>query len=72
MIEFIGEAFHFIGQLLIEAILEFLIQGLGYVLCKPLKKDINPDGALVTVVGIVFWVLFAVGAWQISEYLHST
>ncbi len=65
MSEFIGEAFRCIGQLFIEIVLEFLISGLGYLLCKPFKKDVNPDGALVVVVGIVFWVIVVVGVWQI-------
>lgn len=65
MSEFIVEAFRFIGQLFIEIVLDFLIRGLGYLLCKPFKKDVNPDGALVAVVGIVCWVIVAVGVWHV-------
>ncbi len=65
--EFLGGALRFIGNLLLEVVLEFLVRGPGYLLCKPFKKDVDPEGGLAAFVGIVFWVIVAVGAWFIYQ-----
>jgi hypothetical protein len=65
--EFLGGALRLIGNLLLEVVLEFLIRGPGYLLCKPFKKDVDPEGGLAAFVGIVFWVIVAIGAWLIYQ-----
>lgn len=57
-----GGLFKFIGRLLsgifIELILELLIKGAGRLICKPFTKiDPKSDGVLVTVVGLLFWII---------------
>ena len=50
----------------VEVLLEILIKGPGYFLCRRVKPDIDPDGARVIVVGILFWGL--VGALIYAIY----
>lgn len=69
--EFLGGALRFIGNLLLEVVLEFLVRGPGYLLCKPFKKDVDPEGGLAAFVGIVFWVIVAVGACVLCPQQHS-
>jgi len=47
----------FIAEIVVQLLLELAVQGVGYVICKPFKADVKEDGALVTVVGLLFWVL---------------
>ena len=61
------------GNILLEVALEFLIRGPGHLLCKSFKRNVNPEGALVVLVGIAFWAIVAVGAWfiyqEVSEFV---
>jgi len=60
--EVAGGALKFIGRLFLEIVFEFLIKGAGYILCSPFsRKKLNPDGGLVVIVGMVFWVAVGVG-----------
>jgi hypothetical protein len=47
----------FIAEIAMHLFLELAVQGMGYVICKPFKTDVKGDGALVTIVGLLFWVL---------------
>lgn len=38
-------------------IVDQLIKGTGYFLCLPFNRSANPDGPLVYLVGIAFWLL---------------
>ena len=71
--ELFGGVLRFVGNIFLEVVLEFLIRGPGYLLCKIFKKNINPEGAPVVFVGIAFWVVVTVGAWciyqEISEFV---
>lgn len=53
-----------VGRVLAEIVLhifgEVIIQGVGYLICKPFKPDVKPDGLLAAVVGVAFWLLAAV------------
>ena len=50
-----------IGYFIIEIILELLIRGPGYILLKFIsgntRKQVEPDGIPVLLVGILFWVV---------------
>ena len=58
--EIIGEVavgvLRFIGRMLLGGIFELLIKGVGYLICRPFKRNVDPDSGLVVVVGLVFWV----------------
>jgi hypothetical protein len=51
------------GRVLAEIFLhifgEVIIQGMGYLICRPFKPDVNPDGRLAAVVGFAFWLMAA-------------
>jgi hypothetical protein len=57
--EIVGEVFfglfRVIGRIFSEIILEILIRGVGYLICKPFSSNIDSDGILVAVVGLIFW-----------------
>ncbi len=33
-----------------------MVRGLGYMLCRILVKSPDPDGTMVTIVGMIAWV----------------
>lgn len=52
-----------VGRVLVEIFLhvfgEVIIQGVGYLICRPFKPDVKPNGLLTAVVGFAFWLLAA-------------
>lgn len=63
--EVLSGALRFAGQLVGELVLEFLIRGPGYLLCKPFKRNLDPDSTLVVWVGLAFWITLGVAVWVI-------
>lgn len=59
-------AFHFV----VEVILELAVRGVGYLICKPFSKTVNPDGFVVVVVGLLFWLVVIVLAFLIYEFFE--
>lgn len=61
LFEIIGR---FIGQLLLEVGFEILVKGTGYLIVKYLiflnQREVDPDGPLVIIAGILFWVAIAI------------
>lgn len=58
----------FIGRVLIEGGFEFLIQGTGYFLCRLFgKKNVDPDGWLVAIVGFAFWITIGVAIYAATR-----
>lgn len=47
----------FVGRVFVEIVIEILIKGCGYLICRPFNKNIDPDGWVVTVVGLGIWAL---------------
>lgn len=47
-----------IARLFVEVVIEFLIKGAGYCLCRPFSgRRLDPDDVLVSVVGLGFWAV---------------
>ena len=71
--EVLGGALRVVGrffwEMVVQVLFELLIQGVGYLLCQPFKPDVEPDGTLATVVGLVAWVLFIAGGYLASQAL---
>ena len=42
-----------------EVILHILIQGLGFILCRPFKK-VDIEDNICSIVGLIVWVLIAI------------
>ena len=59
----------FIGRLIIEVLIEFLCKGMGYLICRKFNEDIDPDGFIVLIVGLLFWVIVIVSAVLIYDTL---
>lgn len=60
----------FIGQVFIEIILELLIKGPGYFIARTFKKC-DPDGVIVVVTGILFWVVVSLGVYSIYSSIEG-
>lgn len=69
--ELLAPVFKFIGRILFELFFELLIKGAGYLICRPFKKNIDPDGFLVVVVGLVFWVGVGFSAVYITDFIQQ-
>jgi len=68
--EILGGIVRILVQVILDIVLEILIKGPGYLICRPFRKDINPDGATVIVVGLLFWAI-VLGA-SYAAYTHFT
>ena len=53
--EVIGGALKIIGRVVVEAVFEICIKGLGYLICRPFSRSVDPDGPLVVFVGLIAW-----------------
>jgi hypothetical protein len=54
--EVAGGVLRVIGHILLEGVFEFLIKGVGFLICRPFKRNVDPDGGAVVLVGLAFWV----------------
>ena len=59
----------FIGRLFTEVLIEFLCKGMGYLICRKFNEDIDTDGFIVLIVGLLFWVIVIVSAVLIYDTL---
>lgn len=59
----------FVFRILCEVLIEFLCKGIGYMFWKPFKPAVNPDGALVAVTGIVFWLFIFFLGYQAYQFI---
>jgi hypothetical protein len=56
-------------EVAVHALGEVAIQGMGYLVCRPFKHDVKPDGLLATVVGLSFWTVFGVLVYLAFRYV---
>ena len=63
-----GGVFRIFGWFFIEFILEILIKGLGFIICRIFSKKVDPDGVLVAFVGLALWVLLSFVFFFIYDY----
>ncbi|GAA6142427.1 hypothetical protein [Hydrogenophaga sp. 5NK40-0174] len=62
--ELLRPVFRLIAYIVVEIVFELAIKGLGYLLCRPFSRDLDPDGIMVTVVGLLAWgVLISLGVF---------
>lgn len=67
--ELLGGVIRFIGHILLEAVYEILIKGVGYLICHQFKNKVDPDGGLVVVVGLTFWLVTGATGYVIYQQL---
>lgn len=66
--ELVGPVLRFVAHIFIDLILEALVRGAGYMICRPFFKSSDPTGGLVLFVGILFWLaLFVIGVFSYSS-----
>lgn len=58
-----------IGAIFVDVVLEIVIRGPGYLICRAFNKNIDADGALVMGVGLAFWIVLAIAGYTVySQY----
>jgi hypothetical protein len=65
--------FQLIIEFFIHIIFEIFIKGTGYIILRYVfqighRKKLDPDGALVIIAGIIFWLLVAYGLYRLFGY----
>ena len=61
--EMLGGAFRFIGRILFEVVVEFLIQGAGHVILRTVRPKSEPSETASTFVGLALWATVIVLGW---------
>ena len=69
--EVLGGIFRLVGELFLQIVVELLIKGPGYFICRLFRKEVNPDGAAVVFVGLLFWVLIGSGIYVVYRHFAS-
>ncbi|AWF80345.1 hypothetical protein BTJ40_05715 [Microbulbifer sp. A4B17] len=62
-----GAIFRFLGWILFEVIIEVLIKGLGYLICRPFKK-VDIDGTFCIVLGLIAWVIILISVILVTDW----
>ncbi len=66
--EVLGGILRFVAQIIVEFVLEILVKGPGYLIGRLFRKDLDPDGPIVVVVGLGFWIIVLVSIF--GTYAH--
>jgi hypothetical protein len=61
--EVLGGLSRIIGRMLGELLLEIMVKGVGYLICRPFQKNIDPDGMVVKCVGFIAWAALGLGGY---------
>jgi len=65
----LGGALRFIGRIFLELIVEVMIRGAGYLICRLFSKRVDSDSVFVLVVGILIWLVLMAGGYVLYGYL---
>jgi hypothetical protein len=64
--------FRFLVSIFVEVVIEILIKGPGYFIVKACSSNSpDSDSLRVVFVGILFWVLIAIGGFSLYHQLTS-
>ena len=66
--ELLGGTVRVVSHIVVEVVLEILIRGPGYLICRTLRKGIDPESGWVALAGVMFWMLMAIGGY--FAYMH--
>lgn len=69
--EVIGGPLKAIGRILAEIVIEICIRGLGYWICRPFSRSVDPDGLRVLVVGVAAWALILAVLYSGYEFIST-
>lgn len=69
--EILGVVFRFLGELFMQIVVELLVKGPGYLICRLFRRDANADGVVVVLVGLLFWAAVAGAIYAAYSYFAS-
>jgi hypothetical protein len=61
--ELLGGAVRVAAHIAIELVLEILIRGPGYSICRIFRKDIDLESGWVVLAGLMFWAMVAIAGY---------
>jgi len=67
--ELLGGLLRLVGRFFLEVVIEILIKGTGFLICKPFNKRIAPDGIIVVFFGFMFWILIGYLSFLLYRYI---
>ncbi|CBL46572.1 hypothetical protein HDN1F_29890 [gamma proteobacterium HdN1] len=67
--EMLGGIFRLLASFFVDVVLEVLIKGLGYLICRPFSKRLNPDGLVALAVGVIGWAAIICGLYFGAAYI---
>jgi len=63
--EAIGGVVRFISEVLVNVVFEVAVRGVGYLICRLFKRDIDSESFTVALAGILFWAGVVLATWSI-------
>lgn len=61
--EAIGGTVRLVGRIIFEVVLEIMIRGPGYLVCRACGYKGDIDGFLPAFVGVMFWATLVIGGY---------
>ena len=55
-------------RLFVDIVLEVLIRGAGYVICRRFSASVDPDGVAVLITGLLFWAAVGAGGYALLDF----
>ena len=65
--DIVGEVAVVVVRGIVQIFVEILVKGPGYLLVKLFKANAGPDGLIVFLVGILFWMVIAICSFIIYK-----
>lgn len=69
--DFLSGALKTLGKFFGNFVVEILIKGLGYLLCRPFSKKIDPESSTVGFVGVLAWLMIFLTLYYAYDYLSA-
>lgn len=70
-VEIVGRVIQFIVQVFIEIVVELLLKGPGYMICRLFSKRVEPDGLIVLIVGLAAWLVVGAGVYALYRSVSA-
>jgi hypothetical protein len=59
----------FLARVFVEIFVDLLVKGPGYLICRVVGKDVDPDGVQALLAGFGFWVVTGATLYAAYGYL---
>ncbi len=69
--DFLSGALKALGKFFGNFVVEILIKGLGYLLCRPFSRNIDPESSTVGFVGVLAWLMIFLTLYYAYDYLSA-